>query len=256
MEQITGNKENKIVNFKNRGSAESIDLNQKRKEKSGEFLKKIEQEKREAKERFGNLINLVSERYENLPEAMREDFVLHNEEILDGAIELGIKKEFSKEELEKLELSAILHDMTKADRVPMEFEAIPDYTLAVHAKTAAEEVPEVLTDNILRKLNIQGNPEAVRQEVAEAILGHMGPCPGFMTEILKSFNKKMESMGQNGIEYPEARGKIAEALLTADMKSLAGEKGRKKFCPFGQIQILSLSKIKIWLKNINNMELI
>ena len=229
MEQAMKKIEDETASPENTGTAEIIDFAQKKKEKEeGEFLKKVEQERREAKERFGSLIDSVSERYGNLPEAMREDFVLHNGEILDGAIELGMKKGFSKEELEKLELSAIFHDMTKADAVPEEFKDVPNYTLAMHAKSAAEKVPEFLTDEKLKELNIEGDPEAIRQEVSRAILEHMGPIPGFMSGLLEGFNKKMESKGEKGVDYPEAKGKISEALLAADMKSLAGEKGRKK----------------------------
>ena len=221
--------ENGVLEPEKLEGAEIINLDEKRQEKKNkELLEKIEQERKEAKERFVDLIKTVSMRYENLPESMQEDFILHNEEILDSVIELGIKKGFSKEELEKLELSAVLHDMTKADSVPEKYKDIPNYTLAMHAKTAAEKVPEILTDEYLKEMNIQGDPEMVRQEIARSILEHMGPRPGFMTGILEIFNNKMKSIGESGIDYPEARGKISEALLAADMKSLAGEKGRKK----------------------------
>lgn len=229
MEQIARKKEDKIIESEKPEGAEVINLDEKRQEKNNkELLEKIEQERKEAKERFVDLIRTVSKQYENLPESMRKDFILHNEEILDSAIELGIKKGFSKEELERLELSAVLHDMTKADSVPEKYKDISNYTLAMHAKTAAEKVPEILTDEYLKEMNIQGDPEMVRQEIARAILEHMGPRPGFMTGILEMFNAKMKSIGEDGIEYPEARGKISEVLLAADMKSLAGEKGRKK----------------------------
>ncbi|MFZ2192934.1 MAG: hypothetical protein WAV31_01710 [Candidatus Moraniibacteriota bacterium] len=228
MEQVIRKNEDEIIEPEKPKGAEIIDLDEKRRDKNEALLEKIERERKEAKERFGNLIALVSERYEELPESMRKDFILHNEEILDSAIELGIKKGFSKEELEKLELSAVLHDMTKADSVPDKYKDIPNYILAVHAKSASEKIPEILTDEYLKEMNIQGDPEMVRQEIARAILEHMGPRPGFMTGILEAFNAKMKSIGENGIEYPEARGKISEALLAADMKSLAGEKGRKK----------------------------
>jgi len=201
---------------------------EKEKGEKDELQEKIEQEKKEAKEKFGSLIDLVSQGYENLPEAMKKDFVLHNEEILDGAIELGMKKGFSQEELESLELSAILHDKTKAESAPEEYKDIPNYTLATHAETAAKEVPNILTDEYLKSLNIQGDPEKIRQEVASAILEHMGPHPGFMDEILKGVNTELGKRGGEKIEHPQAEGKISEALLAADMKSLAGEKGRKK----------------------------
>jgi hypothetical protein len=201
---------------------------EKEKDNEIELKEKMEQEKKEAKERFKNLIDLVSREYENLPEAMKKDYISHNEEILDGAIELGMKKGFTKEELEKLELSAILHDKTKAKNTPEKYRDIPNYTLAIHAETAAKEVPDILTDEYLKGLNIQGDPEEIRQEVSRAILEHMGPHPGFMDEILKGVNAELEKRGGKKIEHPSAEGKLSEALLAADMKSLAGEKGRKK----------------------------
>ncbi len=193
-----------------------------------ELQEKIKQEKKEAKEKFGSLINLVSRGYEKLPEAMKKDYILHNEEILDGAIELGMEKGFTKEELEELELSAILHDKTKAESAPEEYKDIPNYTLATHAETVAKEVPNILADEYLKSLNIQGDPEKIRQEVTKAILEHMGPHPGFMDEILKGVNTELGKRGGKKIEHPSAEGKLSEALLAADMKSLAGEKGRKK----------------------------
>ena len=211
------------------GSAEIIDLSQKRKEKQeNELQGKIEQERMESKEQFKSLIDEVSGMYENLPEAMRKDFIIHNGEILDETIDLAIRKGLGKEEIKMAELAAILHDMTKADSVPEKYKDIPNYALAMHAKTATEKVPEILTDERLKELGVEGDPEEIRQQVSKAILEHMGPRPGFMTYILEKFNQDMEKIGEEGINYPEAEGKISEVLLAADMKSLAGEKGRNK----------------------------
>ena len=136
-----------------------------------ELQEKIKQEKKEAKEKFGSLINLVSRGYEKLPEAMKKDYILHNEEILDGAIELGMEKGFTKEELEELELSAILHDKTKAESAPEEYKDIPNYTLATHAETVAKEVPNILADEYLKSLNIQGST-VIPKKPAILLNGH------------------------------------------------------------------------------------
>lgn len=189
---------------------------------------RIIKEQEGARERFKDLIDMVSARYENLPEKMREEFVAHNEEILNGAVELGIRNGFSEEELEQLELSAILHDMTKADPVPEKFKEIGIYNTVMHGKMAAEEAPKVLTDDRLGQYFGEADFEEIRKTVSRAILEHMGPRPGFMSYMVKDINAKFREMNEPEIEYPEAEGKISEVLLAADMKSLAGTKGRKK----------------------------
>lgn len=236
MENFLGKQEDKIVEPDKKKTADIFDLDrerQKRQEgKEENILKKIEQEMSEAEERFGKLIEEVSKRYENLPDNIKEDLIFHNREILGNVIEYGIRRGFSEEELKRLELSAILHDRDKAGSVPEKYKDIKNYILVMHAKVAAENVPEILTDERLKEFQIEGDPEKIRQEVARAILEHMGPRPGFMTDILKKFNEDMKKIGENGIRYPEANGKISEALLAADMKSLAGEGGRKKVLKF------------------------
>lgn len=193
-----------------------------------ELSERIKQEQQEAKEKFGDLINRVSERYKELPPETQKELISHNEEALNDAIELGTRKKFSKEKLEQLELSVILHDISKADDAPEKYANIPSYVLATHAETAAKEVPGILDDEYLKKKNIQGDPETIRQEVAKAISEHMGPHPGFMTGILNGVNAKLKEMGEKEIEHPKAKGEISKTLLAVDMKSLAGEGGRKK----------------------------
>jgi len=193
-----------------------------------ELLEKIGREKQEARERFSDLIALVSDRYANLPEAMRQDFVAHNGEILDGVIEVGMEDEFSGEELKLLEIAAILHDMTKADQAEEKFAGIPNYVLVTHAEKAAAEVSQIVTDEYLKKIGIEGNFDEARKKIQEAISQHMGPHPGFMTGILNGVNAKLQEMGEAEIKHPQAEGKISQALLAADMQSLAGINGRNK----------------------------
>lgn len=218
--------ENKIVKLDRRKEAPKISSDGQKAEVIDFEQKKIEREIAEAEKQFESLIKEVSVGYEN--KDIEEDFNLHNKEILSNIVELAIKKRFNKTELKIAELAAILHDMTKADVAPEKYKNIPNYTLAMHAKTAAEKVPEILTDERLKELKIESDPEMIRQKVAGAILEHMGPRPGFMSAILEKFKKDMEDIGEKGVDYPEASGKISEAVLAADMKSLAGEKGRKK----------------------------
>lgn len=191
----------------------------------------VEQEKEKASERFAHLIETVSSRYESLPEKVREDFISHNAEILEGAIELAIRNGFSERETVELELAAILHDMTKADKAPEGYEDIPQYTLVMHGLTASQEARRILTDDELGMNFVKSEPgsfDEIRETVSRAILEHMGPRPGFMSGMIEGVNKKLRERGEKEIEYPEAHGKVSEALLAADMKSLAGIKGREK----------------------------
>jgi hypothetical protein len=200
-----------------------------KKEKVDEFAEKVAREKQEAKELFQDLIDAVNKRYENLPEKMREDFIAHNEELLGSVIELGIEKGFDAKELKALEMAAIWHDAAKADAVGEEFKDVPNYALIIHGEKAANEVSLVLTGELLAKNGFAEDEfEQVRKTVSDAILQHMGPHPGFMTAMLEGANKKLREMGKPEIVHPKAEGKISEALLAADMRSLAGEKGRKK----------------------------
>lgn len=233
MEQLQRGEGNKIIPLDNKQesapktpgvgrNAEVIDLDEKR------WEKKIKLEIVETKEQFKSLIDEVSGRYENLPDNIRKSFIKHNEGILCGAIELGIRNGFSREELEQLKLSAILHDADKADGIPEEYKDIKNYTLVMHAKIASEKIPEILTDEKLEKMGVEGDFEKIRGEVARAVLEHMGPIPGFMADEIEKFNKKMEEKGGERISYPEANGKISEALLAADMRSLASVDGINK----------------------------
>lgn len=198
------------------------------KSEKDELKEKTKKEQQEAKENFKDLIGMVSRGYESLPEKMREDFVIHNEEILYNAIELGVRKNLSPEELKTLEISAILHDSAKADAAPEEYKDIPNYALAAHGEKAANEAEKILTDEYLSAQGFSGNLENVRKNISAAIREHMGPHPGFMDGILDEINEKLREKGEKEIEHPEAQGKISETLLVADMASLAGEKGRKK----------------------------
>jgi hypothetical protein len=178
---------------------------------------------------FGELIQQVSARYEKMPAEMQEDFVAHNKEILSSAIELGIENEFSEKELKILEMAAVWHDACKADKAPEGFEDIPNYVLVTHGEKASREISEIITNELLGKAGFSKEEfESVRLQVADAILQHMGPHPGFMAGMLKAANEKLKAMGKPELIHPKAEGKISEALLAADMKSLAGVKGRNK----------------------------
>ena len=192
------------------------------------LLEKIELERWNVCEKFGDLITMVSDRYENLPAESREAYNNHNKDIIDKAMELGVRNDFSKENLQNLGLAAILHDMNKADEVPEEYADIPHYALATHAKLAAEAVPGILTDEYLKSKNIESDFDTVRGEVAKAILEHMGPRPGFMDRILEKFNEEMKKRGQAELDYPHVEGEVSEALLAADMVSLVGPAGWQK----------------------------
>lgn len=219
-------------------SMEKIKQEQAEKEKI-----KLEQEK--AKENFGDLINLVSKRYEKsetMTPEMVKDFIKHNENILDWVVELGIKKELTDQELKLAEISAVLHDLTKGDAPPEKAKNITNYVLASHGEKAAEQVDNLVTNKILEKAGVDITDEnavkSAKDQIASVIKEHMGPHPGFMDFILGSVNKqiqeenkKLKAQGKElipEIKHPPAKGKISETLLAADMASLASRAGREK----------------------------
>lgn len=221
----------------------------------------IQKEQSETEKQFKELIDEVNKRYENLPERMREDFIAHNKEILRGAIEIGMKNGFEEEDLKMLEMAAIWHDACKADAVPEEFKDVPNYTLLVHGEKAAKEIYDpkkeneqayssIVTDKMLEDAGFKNKDEfeKIRSDISKAILEHMGPHPGFMSDMLENGNKKLREIGKLEIKHPKAGGKISEALLAVDMRSLAGSAGRKKVLsirssvPFFREQDEQLSK--------------
>jgi exonuclease VII small subunit len=187
-------------------------------------------EQYEARERFGDLIDLVSKRYGRggMSEKMLEEYIAHNAEVLGNAVEIGVRKGFSPEELRRLEVVAVLHDLTKADAAPEAFRDIPNYVLALHGEAGAQESLGILTDEYLDGKGFEGDRAEIRQEVSRAIREHMGPHPGFMDGILAGVNAKLRERSAAEIVHPKAEGRISEAMLAVDMCSLAGEKGRKK----------------------------
>ncbi|MBI5306187.1 HD domain-containing protein [Candidatus Wolfebacteria bacterium] len=204
------------------------------KTKEAEFQIHLENERKETRERFGDLIELVNRRYEagSLSSQEITEYKQHNSDILDYAIELGLKKEFNKEEIKILSMAAILHDLTKADQAPPEFSNIKNYSLVIHGQKAAEESREILSDDYLENSGFTNsdsqNFEKIRDQAAQAIIQHMGPHPGFMTMILEGVNRALEKENKSLIKHPPAEGKISETLLAADMISLASANGRKK----------------------------
>jgi hypothetical protein len=202
-------------------AAAQVELEEKNKEA-------IELEFESAKEQFRELIELVNGRYEALPEKVQEDFVKHNEEILKNVVELGLARQLPRETLKEAELAAVLHDIAKADASPEEFREIPNYILATHGERGAIEASRILSNDFLRAHGFLGDPEKVRERIANAIRQHMGPHPGFMANILRSVNQELNKRNLSPIAHPEARGFVSETLLAADMGSLAGARGRQK----------------------------
>jgi len=199
----------------------------------------IEKEFQEAKENFAGPINLVKKRYEDPNSALKspeqlEAFEKHNEEVLELCIKRGVEKGLSEKELKILEVSAILHDLNKADKPEKPIDAIPNYTLAAHGEMAASEIKNILNDypEVLNKILGENYSEEEKEEttsiIKNAIRSHMGPHPGFMDGILEIANKHLKKMGKDEIKHPYPDNKIAETLLAVDMASLAGSNGRKK----------------------------
>ncbi len=202
----------------------------------------VENEKKEARENFGALLNLVFERYEapdstiaNSPEQIKT-FKAHLEEVLNLCIERGIEKDLTGKQLKMIEVAAILHDLTKADQPDSETKDIPNYMLAAHGELGARETITILSEHpeILKKIlgeNYSGE-EADKTVglISNAIRAHMGPHPGFMTFVLNGVNSKLKEKGLPELQHPRPlEGEvISETLLAADMCSLAGRKGREK----------------------------
>lgn len=188
----------------------------------------ITREKQEAKEQFSDLIDLVDTRYQKLPEGVRREFMVHNDEILGKVIEMGKLKGMTGEELKAIEVAAILHDLNKADDVPEKYKDVPNYALVAHGEIAANSIQELLTDEKLKSYGFEGDLQKTRDNIAAAIREHMGPHPGFMSAMLDKANQKLSALGEPALEHPKPKGAFSEVMLAADMDSLAGIKGRRK----------------------------
>ncbi len=215
----------------------------------------IEREKEEAREKFAELFEIVKKRYENFPsETVKQEFLAHTEDVLDRVIEISFLKNFSSEERMAVEIAAILHDLTKADPPPKKYADIPNYVLVNHHQMAAGEVPEILTDEYLKKIGVkEGNFDELRRWVEKAILEHMGPHPGFMEKTLKRVNADLGKRGFSKIHHPQAEGKISQALLAADMKALADAKGIQKILALRSSQDVFLKEDKKRLESFEGL---
>lgn len=207
-----------------------------------DFQETINQEFIKASEKYGNLINLVDSRYQspestlaNSPEQLKS-FKEHNDQVLKLCIQRGLEKGLSQQEIDQLEIAAILHDIAKADKPLGNKAKIDNYILAAHGEIAAEQLPDILNNQpeILTKL-LGDNYSAedyllVLNKIQDALRCHMGPHPGFMDFILTNVNKQLAELGQPLIEHkrPKNGDKVAEILLAADMYSLADRQGREK----------------------------
>jgi hypothetical protein len=207
-----------------------------------ETEKEVNQEQEWAEENLATLINKVNERYERPDSTLASNpeqlkcYQEHNEEILNLSIERGTQKGLDKKQLRTLEISAILHDLTKADKPPDNLADINNYVLVTHGEAAANETRSILAENpeIMTKIlgeNYQKDDfETTATTIENSIRSHMGPHPGFMTTVLEGVNKKLHQKGEKEIvhPYPPEGDAIAETLLAADMRSLAGRKGIEK----------------------------
>ena len=227
--------ENPVNNPEKPSTQGDIEVPQEKKDfEQEEFQTRLEKEKKEIREQYKDLIDLVNQRYERgiLSPDQLVEFKQHNEEILDFSLELALGKKFDQEEIRILSMAAILHDLTKADPLPAEVSHIKIYNLVVHGQQAAQESKEILTNDYLEKHGFENYSvqelEKARKEVSQAINQHMGPHPGFMSDMLKKTNQALTKEGKPLIEHPTAQGKISEILLSADMGSLASVNGRKK----------------------------
>lgn len=207
-----------------------------------DFQKIIDQEFNKACEKYSDLINLVDSRYQapestlaNSSEQLRL-FKEHNDQVLKLCIQRGLEKGLSQQEIDQLEVAAILHDIAKADKPLGNKAEINNYVLAAHGEMAAEQLPDILNNYPETLTKILGNNYSkedcsmVINQIQNALRCHMGPHPGFMDFILDSVNQRLSELGEPQLEHqsPKSGDKIAEILLAADMYSLADRKGREK----------------------------
>lgn len=197
-------------------------------------------EKERARKRFKPLIDLVNGRYRSKEstisknESLIKSYEAHNSEVLDSAIELSLKEGLSNDELVTLEIAAILHDIAKADLPSEELSGIKDFVMANHHEMAAGEVENILGKNSEVLGLAPENPEQSSKTdkiislVKNAILCHMGPSPGFMTDTLKKVNEELEKGGKAAIVHPKPNDNISRLLLAADMRALASPGGVQK----------------------------
>lgn len=208
-----------------------------RKEKSENLSEQIGAEKAEAYEKFAEVIDFVNERYEapgsTIAQATEQlnAFKDHNKQILDKCIEQGVRREMSPEDLSKLEMAAILHDLNKSDVPPEWAEGVDNFMVVFHGEAAAQELET--SDDLQRILKDKFGEEGFDDNIAHlqaAIRSHMGPHPGFMSDLLNRVNSQLEIEGIAPIEHPcpEEGDQVSEVLLAADMYSLASSKGVRK----------------------------
>ncbi len=202
----------------------------------------VENEKKEARENFGALLDLVFKRYEapdstiaNSPEQIKT-FEAHVEEVLNLCVERGIEKGLTGKQLKTLEVAAILHDLTKANQPDSDMKDIPNYMLAAHGELGARKATMILREhpeifkNILGEHYSGEETDQTIELISNAIRAHMGPHPGFMTFVLNGVNAKLKEKGLPELVHPRpVDGEmVSETLLAADMCSLAGRQGREK----------------------------
>ena len=197
----------------------------------------IRLEKNEVKEKFADMVDYVGRRYESPDSTLSQSeeqlkaFKEHNEQILDKCIEQGIKRGLNEDELAKLEVSAILHDLSKGDTPPKWAAGIGNFTLVYHGESAAEEIGS--NEKLQQLLKDELGEDDLEDKVAHiqrAIRSHMGPHPGFMSDVLGMVNEELKEKGLDQIEHsrPKEGDQVAEVLLAADMYSLASSKGIRK----------------------------
>lgn len=198
-------------------------------------------EKEKARKRFEPLIRFIDSRYRSQEstiaknETLTRSFEAHNFEVLDSAIELGLKKGLGDDELMTLEIAAILHDLAKADLPAEELKDIKGFVVVNHHEMAAGEVENILKEKYpqILGLDMKNQEQASRADkiissVKNAILCHMGPSPGFMAQTLKGVNEELEKKGRPEIVHPKPNDDISKILLAADMRVLAGSGGIQK----------------------------
>ncbi len=214
---------------------------------------RIAREKKEVEIVYEPLFDIVDKRYDEYiksPE-LNASFKAHYRTVVHYAIERGRQDGLSEEDQGALVVAAILHDLTKGDPPPDEAKNIAWYTAVTHGQTGVIEARKALSgttnqevqsifENILGDSYTLEDRNRVIDKVANAIINHMGPNPGFMGAKREEVRAEIEARGLKYllplVVHPYPNDRISEILLAADMRSLAGDDGINKVLMIRYVQ--------------------
>lgn len=178
------------------------------------------------------LLDYAKDEYEGSPllgERERKEFFNHTEEVLSYVSKFSVKAGLNEKERKIAEIAAVLHDLGKTRAPPPEASEVRLYVLANHHEMGAAIVDSAVSDDFLGKNGFAKEEFAeVREAVKQCIREHMGPHPGFMTDVLNGVNRELAEKGLPQIVHPQPSSKPSQVLFAADMASMISENGIRK----------------------------